>query len=173
MLLLAGCSSDEPQAKPPIPHAPNTSPVTSTSPSPSPPALPEAARRNTKAGAVAFAHHYIDLVNYATEHGEVKELLRSSGQDCGACREIGRFVTRVYAGGGNIQGGTWRPRSYSVLANGQNRWLVAVEIQAERQVFRPKAGAKPISRTGGDYTVSLYASWKGSGWIIHRLASTR
>ena len=63
-LTLAGCggsSGDDPSPSPTV--------STTTSASPTAPALPEAAMANTKAGAVAFARHYIELINYAQATG--------------------------------------------------------------------------------------------------------
>jgi hypothetical protein len=173
-LLLAGCSGDEPAAEPPPLKAPTTSPVATESPTtPEPPVLPAAARENTKAGAVAFAHHYIDLINYATATGQSDGLLRASGAKCGACRETGRFIDRVYADGGFIRGGNWHPRSYSIVANGRASWIVAVQIDANTQKFRPKFGAPTITRTGGNYTVALASAWRHRRWIIDRMSSTK
>ncbi len=64
VLALAGCGGD-PKADPP----PSTTPTPTVSPSPSAtptvPALPEAAKANTKAGAIAFVKYYVGLINHA------------------------------------------------------------------------------------------------------------
>jgi len=71
VLLVAGCGGD-PKADP----SPSTSPAPSISstPTPSPPTLPDAAKANTKAGAIAFVKYYVELVNHAQATGDVGKL---------------------------------------------------------------------------------------------------
>ena len=61
LLVAAGCG-ENPAPKP----LPKSDPKPSASPSPSasatPPVLPAAARAKTKAGAIAFGRHYVDLL---------------------------------------------------------------------------------------------------------------
>jgi len=168
-LLLAGCSGAEPSASPPS-EPPSTTPATSAR-TPTPPPLPASAQKPTKAGAVAFAHYYIDLVNFASRTGEPTRLLDVSAAGCESCRKIGRFIASVYQRGGFIHGGEWSARSYSVLRSGEDRWLVAVKVKAAKQTYRVEPSAPAKTRTGGVYTVSVDASWQGHRWLTRKLVS--
>lgn len=172
-LLVAACSGGEPSAAPPPPPSASPSPVTTTSPAPVAPTLPAKARQNTKSGAVAFAHHYIDLVNFATTTGDSKELLRASTASCGACTEISRFVAAVYRRDGYIRGGQWVARSYSVIRTGPGHWLVAIEVEAGKQTYRSSDASPVRNRTGGKYTVSIHTERRAPGWRTRKLVSAR
>ncbi len=174
VLLVSGCSGDEPAAGPrPASSPPGTTPVTTTSPTPSPPELPARAQENTKAGAVAFAHHFIELVNFASASGDARGVLSGSTGQCAACEEIAKFIRVVYRDGGEIRGGDWRPLSYSVIPSGQGQWLIAVEIRAEKQTYRLSGDGPPKMRTGGRYTISLYMTWRPTGWHVQKMVSTQ
>ena len=73
-LLLSGCGGDSPEPKP-LPKDSKSSP--SASPSATPPEMPAAAKKKTKAGAIAFVRHYVELINYAGRSGEPRPLART------------------------------------------------------------------------------------------------
>ncbi len=64
-VLLAGCGGS-PAPKPLPAPRPSSSPSPTTTPAAAP-AMPEAAKAKTRAGAIAFARHYVELINYATD----------------------------------------------------------------------------------------------------------
>ena len=78
-LAVAGCGGD-PKADPS--PTPSTSPVST---SPSAPGMPQAAKENTKAGAIAFARHLVVLVNYSQSTGDVSSLAAVAGEACESC----------------------------------------------------------------------------------------
>lgn len=174
LVFSAGCSGEEPVAQPPERPAPRTSPVATTEPTPEPtaepPELPAAAQQDTKAGAVAFAKHYIDVVNYATETGDVQPLWSASSNSCESCANFMEILTGVYRGGGRVEGGAWTVRSFSATAAGRpNVWLMALNLNADKQVVYRGPGAEPEERDGGRFAASLYARWSGDKWTVTRL----
>jgi hypothetical protein len=101
-VLIGGCGgSPEPS---PLPK-PSKSSSPSASATPTPPVMPEAAKAKTKAGAIAFARHYVDLINHAQATGDASALLAVEDTTCGSCERGRKYVDRVYGGGGTIQGG--------------------------------------------------------------------
>ncbi len=171
-LLLSGCSGEEPSADHPPPSSPPTSPVTTTSPTPTPepPVLPAAARENTKAGAVAFADFYIDLVNYAMETGDVGVLRAVSDKSCASCQNFIAILSDVYSDGGSVEGGAWSVDSYSAIAAGQPAtWLVAMDLTAQPQVVRESDDSVGDKRAGGRFSASMYAKQTGRSWTVQRL----
>lgn len=167
-LLLAGCSGEEPSASPPS-EPPSTTPTVSP-PTPTPPSLPASARKPNKAGAVAFAHHYIDLVNFASRTGDLVTLREASAASCRSCQNILKILEGVYGRGGRVQGGHWTVRSYSAVAAGPRAtWLVAMNLRADSQVVRSGAKAAPEERAGGDFSASLYAKRSVHAWQVKRL----
>jgi hypothetical protein len=170
-LLLAGCSGDEPAAEPPPLKAPTTSPVATESPTtPEPPVLPAAARENTKAGAVAFAHHYIDVVNYVRNSGDTRRLRRLGSSTCESCVAIADLAEDIYAEGGSLQGGRWSVTGSSALPGAtQHEWQVVTNVRVSEQLFRPRAGA-PAERRRAEKTTLLFMVRRASArWVIASL----
>jgi hypothetical protein len=169
-LLVAGCSGDEPDAQPRKPSAPSTSPVATTSPSPTPPALPAAARRNSKAGAVAFAHHYIDLINYVRTSGDSNSLRRRSSNGCASCSAIAEIAEQTYARGGFLHGGDWSITSSSVFAGvGQQDWQIITNINVANQAYQPRAGAPVQHRQSEKATLIFTVSRARQQWTVTNL----
>jgi Family of unknown function (DUF6318) len=101
-LALAGCGGD-PKADPsPTPSSPATSPVSTT---PSAPALPDEAKANTKAGAIAFVRYYIALINHAQATGDVDALAAVEDPGCRSCISARQTLGDIYQSGGHIEGG--------------------------------------------------------------------
>jgi hypothetical protein len=171
-LLLAGCSGEEPEAAPPDPRTPSTTPVATAtaSPAPAPPELPAAARRPTKAGAVAFAHHYIDSMNHVAETGDVTELAHLSDPECTSCQNTIRTAENVYGAGGRIDGYMWRVRQYSAIRSpGSNAWQVVLTISASEHRVTSRAGAAPVRFAGGRFAIAVFPEWTGAGWRMARM----
>jgi hypothetical protein len=169
-LLVAGCSGDEPDAQPRKPSAPSTSPVATTSPSPTPPALPAAARRNTKAGAVAFAGYYVELLNHAALTGDVEQLRKVSQARCESCLSAIDTVEQIYGSGGSISHYGWHVRRYNVMNAGKpSYWLVALDIHAQPHGVRESADAPKQRLRGGNFSLAMYPRWSTSGWSMARM----
>jgi hypothetical protein len=171
-VLAAGCSGEEPAAQPPETMSPSTSPVATTSPSPTPeaPELPAAARENTKAGAVAFAHHYIDVVNYVRRGGSVQKLLRLSSTTCESCDAIVQVAADTYSRGGYIRGGDWTVRGTSAFPAGNSSvWQVVTELQVAKQTYQPREGAEVERRRSERATLVFTIERPRSTWTVATL----
>lgn len=172
-LLLTGCSGDEPAAEPPRPRAP-TSPVTTTSPTPEPPELPAAARRNTKAGAIAFTHHFLEIVNFSTASGNTETLNQLSLRSCVSCRNIAEAVVDVYSRGGDVQGGDLAATHFSVLpSRRRDMWTVGLEVNARRQLIKSSHGSRPRMVRGGKYSLTVEIRRLEGSWQIARMERAR
>jgi Family of unknown function (DUF6318) len=177
-LLAAGCSADEPVAEPQPPPAPKTSPVTTASPTPvplpPPPALPAVARENTKAGAVAFAQHYVDLVNHAAATGEVLPLYRFSSATCKSCSTAAATIEGIYGGGGAIRQYRWTLRRYNTIQTGHSReWLVVLGIRSSPHTVNDPTVDQSRRLAGGNFAISMYVKWNRSGWTVSRMDRSR
>jgi hypothetical protein len=168
LLALAGCGGD-PKADPspsPTPSSPATSPVSTT---PSTPVLPEEAKADTKAGAIAFVKYYVELINHAQATGDVSPLRSVEGTRCESCRKVRGSITQIYANGGSIEGGTWRPHLNVALRNNDGSWLVSGYLRFDpERVQKSSASAVETSEGGSasaDMTVQHVAgSWKVIAW---------
>lgn len=152
--------------------SPSPSPSVSPSPSPSstaptPPPLPDAARKDTKAGAVAFVRHYVELINYAQATGDVGSLEKASSQDCDSCAAIAAKARAIYGAGGHVSGGAWRTKPGHTLRNGSvDGWTVDALVRYGPQDLVESAGASPRHLNGGATTFTFIISGRHGQWRV-------
>jgi hypothetical protein len=167
-LLLAGCSGDDPSASAPS-EPPSTAPATSP-PTPTPPPLPASAQQPTKAGAVAFAYHFVDVLNYSSLTGELDALHHASSPRCESCVNISGAIREVYGAGGQVDGGQLSIRNYSLVPAAPRRgWTLAIQVHAKPQVIRATAESDPKRIERGRYWLTLDVRPKQSSWVVDRM----
>jgi hypothetical protein len=165
MLALASCGGD-PKADPtPTPSSPATTPVSTT---PAPPVMPEAAKANTKAGAVAFVRYYVELINHAQATGEVGQLALVAAPACKSCGSVQQTVADIYGSGGHIEGGEWHATiTSSARRPDLHAWSVFTTVTYGRQKVVRSNGATELK--GGQSLITFVvrhaeASWKVVQW---------
>jgi hypothetical protein len=160
-LALAGCGGD-PKADPsPAP----SSPTTSASPTPTPPVMPDAAKANTKAGAVAFVKYYIELINHAQATGDVDALAAVEDPGCRSCASARETVTEIYKSGGHIEGGAFTGSIDSAARRPDLKgWTVfAVVSFGPQKVIRP-SGTQSLK--GGRSVMTLIVKHRAEQWRV-------
>lgn len=160
---LAGCG-EQPDPKPVADPTPTPS---ATTPTPTAPALPTAATKHTKAGALAFAKHYIALINYAQATGDTDEMRNAGGRRCRSCRQLRQTVETIYSSGGTIDGGAWRVRKVlGVIPNADtDGFNVEAVIRFGPQVIR-RGGGKVQQLKGGTGAITVFVSPQKRGWEV-------
>ena len=122
LLALSGCSNgDAPPGEPtsgaPSSASPSASVTPSASPSPKPklvykpadakgraqnvpiPAMPEAAKKQSKAGLVAFARYWYSTLNFAYETGNFGPLDKVTASTCALCAKVRPGIVEWNSGG--------------------------------------------------------------------------
>jgi hypothetical protein len=160
-LALSSCGG-EPKADP----SPTRSVTTPVSTTPTAPVMPDAAKANTKAGAIAFVRHYVDLVNYAQQTGDVSTLASVESDACESCAKVRRSIAEIYTAGGAIQGGTWHPHFKVALHNGDGSWLVTGYIKFEAEEVRSNKTAEPQPQPGGSAVTHLTVKNSDDAWKV-------
>ena len=97
-LLFAGCTEDRPK---------EPDPTTKPSPTATVPSMPAEATQKTVGGAAAFVKHYVDVLNYASNTGDVKELQKLSDPKCEGCNTYIDLFKRTYEAGGYYKDAEW------------------------------------------------------------------
>src|SRR5665811_2149188 len=160
-LALVGCSD-------PAPIEPN-GPATSATPTQVAPTLPEAAKDDSEEGAVAFVKHYIELLNYASDTGDVERLREASDPKCGGCNSYVELYESTYANGGYFKAPGWMTTDLEVATSGgaHEIWL---DIDAPAGVYRIDAMTpeKPAARDS--YKLFLGVKRDSGGWLIAEFA---
>lgn len=155
-LLFTGCTEDKPR---------EPDPTTKPSPTATVPAMPDAAREGTDEGAIAFVKHYIDVFNYASNTGDVKELQKLSDPDCDGCTEYIDLFKNTYADGGYFKDSDWKLSTVAAEIQG-SEMIVFAHLSAPKG--RYKTSTKSTERTGeGESTeVTFVPAPTSSGWIL-------
>ena len=130
-LLLAGCSGDP---EPIVPEATGTASA-SPSASPSASAAPQPWERRTKAGAVAFVEHWVEVFNAAAASGDVGGLRQISSTTCEACQGYAEMIEDLYAQGGRLESDGWSVVQAGVAPSGDIANL-SVGLQIRRSQER-------------------------------------
>jgi len=132
VLLVAGCTDDDPKPKfePPSSEAPTS--ATPTSPSPS------------AADPVSVVRHWVDAQNLAMSSGDSSEVRALGTSDCGSCNGLIDPIDKVIDAGGRFETTGWSVDRAKMVADGQSESTVkaAVTIAAGRTYN--SAGAEPV-----------------------------
>lgn len=164
VLALAGCGGD-PKADPTsTPSAPVTTPASTT---PSPPVMPEAAKADTKAGAIAFVRHYVALINHAQATGDVDVLSAVESATCMSCQRVRDTITNIYGSAGRIQGGDWNAQIRSAETRPDlEAWSVFADVWYGPQTVVRSTGTSHLNGGKGPMTF-VVRSVEGE-WIVIR-----
>lgn len=164
LVALAGCGGD-PQADPPPSPSPSATPVSTT---PSAPAMPDAAKENSKAGAIAFVRHYVELINHLQRTGDNAPLRDASLPTCKSCKAVARAAGAIYGVGGHVEGGDWSITKASAARSTRTLWQVSVEGRIAPSKVIGGPSSVPSSGTGGranaHFFLSFERGWKVAQW---------
>jgi hypothetical protein len=118
-LLAVGACSSDPEPKEPKPSA------TSATPTVSAPTMPASAKKDTPSGAANFVRHYIGLVNYAANTGDVRPMLAISSK-CKPCQSYASAFEEEPADGERFAGILWTLNGIAV-----SRTRAPLEVDAQ------------------------------------------
>lgn len=161
-LTLTACGADPDPS--PGPTSPPTVASTSPSAEPTAPMQPDLSYQRTKAGAVAFAKYYWQIVDYAQRTGDTEQL-RTLEHGCAACAAGREWIEKIYRRGGNITGGSHTYRRVSVVYADSKTAGLVLRLLTTRQVV---SGAGNLSGRykGGAISVSMAINAVGALWRV-------
>ena len=164
VMALAGCTDEpEPRFEEPT-ETPSASDPTSSAA-----AEPEPWEEKSKAGAVAFARHWVETLNDAQLTGDVAALRASSTRGCVTCGDLAAQLEALYGDGGRVETNGWEvllvgPPSGEVTDSAQVTLRVA---RAPQRVFEAEGSSR---RYEGDRTTfSAELLWENGTWRMHEL----
>jgi hypothetical protein len=164
LLALTSCGGDPKADSTPTPSAPVTTPVSTT---PAPPVMPEAAKANTKAGAVAFVRYYVELINHAQATGEVGQLEAVEDEACTSCRAARKGVSDHYQSGGTISGGEWAIESALAVRNAAiHGWVVDTRVRYGMQTVSFGSSRPNKVNQAGEMVASFQVRWINNVWQV-------
>jgi hypothetical protein len=169
--LLAGCgggADDPPSAGP----SPSSTPTPTASAPPSAPVLPEAAKANTKAGAVAFVKFYVAAFNHAQATGDTKPLIALEGAHCNSCQKVREAIEGTYQAGGHAEGGTLAIDGSEVHRSIGKQWVVDIVGHFAPSRIYPSAGASPQADRGGKTAASFFVTFRDEWKVVRWTRAT-
>lgn len=155
LLVLSGCGGDPPPMAPPAP-SPSESAVAA-------PVMPEEAKADSKAGAIAFVQHYVELLNYAQGTGDTVPLIALSGSGCRSCTRVRDAIDEIYDSGGRITGGNLELKIDLAFAKpDMNGWSIYGVVRfAPSTVYEKEL--PPQKLKGGSGPVTYYVRLAKNG----------
>lgn len=133
-LTLTACNgSADPPPTSPTPTAASTS---STPTPPTPPAMPEAAKAHTKAGAKAFVEYFWKVVDFAGATLDVASLEALTADGCHGCEGAVQFVRDMKEGRAQFNGASTQVANFRVAnltLSGQLRMELTFDVTTPDQ----------------------------------------
>ena len=152
-LLFAGCTEDKPK---------EPDPTTKPSPTATVPSMPADATEGTDEGAIAFVKHYIDVFNYASNTGDVKELQKLSDPGCESCEKYLTTIETAHAEGADVDGFGWTVDD--VIAGDGSTFDLAIRSKKYRTKDAADSEWGVVLAAKYEFVVEL--SRRGSRWTI-------
>ena len=164
VLLGAGCS-DDPKPR----FEPTDSPSPSASETTEPPE-PEAWEVRSKAGAVAFAEHWVDALNEAQSTGDTEALKALSAADCESCSALTEQLEGLYGAGGSMETDGWRVLTSAAPLPGPLENETEVILRVDRSPQKVETGDGDVERfPGGRTTYKAVVGWRDDAWSMKSL----
>jgi hypothetical protein len=161
-LAAAGCS-DDPEPK----FEPDPSPTASSSS-----AAPESEpwEKQSDAGAVAFAKHWVDVFTHAMNGGASDDLRSISGAQCEACGAIADRIDAIEADGGFYRSPGWTVLQ-AVPAEGMpaEEAVVSLRVLQGRETYKESADSEIVRNPESKAVYSARMAWSGGAWKMTEL----
>lgn len=172
VIVVAGCTSGDPD------DGPTTATGTSVSPTPSPsptvdftrlPDRPAEMSEPTTDGAIAAATYVMQLLSYTFASGDVGPWQAITVESCALCAGVVEDVTSMREAGQRSSGYEIEVRSPTAIEISDDQWF-SVEMQVVQGVSQrfDAAGDVVATGTGGTYDAVIALGW-ADGWIVHEM----
>jgi hypothetical protein len=183
---LGGCGSSSPPAGRPdatpessisSPTAPSSTPekpTTSSTPV-APPERPEAALGLSWAAGEAFIRHFIDLMNYSAQTGDVAPVHAASDPGCLGCAAYSDSVKKINQANGGLQGDYFeRVLEVSQLTRATDGQLSAsTKLKVGAYTARQSPTSKPVTITAAKYVQEMALAPSGGNWTVFEMELTK
>ena len=159
VVLLAGCSEDDPVPAPPVAPSSGT-PTASESVTVEPDvSLTVAPKGET---AKQFIRRWVALGDEMQRTGETEGFRAVAGPDCLSCEKLADRVAKIYGAGGEIV--TDGSSVVRIEHDGGGQW--SVRLMGGKTTYRESAAADPESLDGGPYELVMYIANVGGTWVL-------
>jgi hypothetical protein len=159
-------------------HTPSSAAMSTSTPSnaastplPSGPTMPAAAKGLTVSSADAFARFYLDALYHLQLTGDAAPMLQWAESGCIACKNLISYYKKTYAAGGSLTGDFKLRQVRVTAARLVNAHAADVRVSAlgGRHTYVPKRGGKPTIYPGGATTWRFALAARDGQWIMYEM----
>ncbi len=182
---LSGCSTDakepaaaaSPSAATTSPEPPQNRPDASTARSSEgtgAPTRPAEWAEPGEPGAVAAATYFVELLNYLTATGDIRDWSVLSDEYCEFCG-LAYSVSELYRSGGGVTGGviTLEPGASVSGDETTGIYTVAFDCSSTAAVAKDGLTHTAVSSAASSGTIVLDVGFTGSGWLLLEVREPR
>jgi len=132
------------------------------------PDLPNAAKRNSKDGATAFAKYYFEVINYTVESNDTRPLKRLTSRECQICGE-----TLIDPADRSARNGTWRvgglhhANVMDSYMSAKDKAVVTLHFTADGGYMYNASREKPEKFDAAQSTVVSMGLEYDKGWKVY------
>ncbi|MFF1384545.1 DUF6318 family protein [Arthrobacter sp. NPDC058288] len=133
------------------------------------PVLPEAAKAETKEGAIAFAEYWFSLLSYAYETGDLAPLDSVTSPSCGPCDRAKQVINAWHTEGRWLVGGKVAAVATSTTFNkgADSAYQVAVQARQVALTYMRQDGSVARSDPQPDDTGNLlFVVYSNGSWRL-------
>lgn len=159
LLMLAGCTDDEPDPPPPTSSTPSS--PTSTEPTDSPSPDPESAED--------FIRRWVEVHTAMQNTGATKEF-RQLSRGCDACEALADRIDKIYAAGGFVETTGWSVESVKRIGHSPVGPLFRVRVDSGPTDYSESATAPPQHLSGGTTDQRFQLARRGDSWTVAGLS---
>ncbi|MFC5177909.1 DUF6318 family protein [Nocardioides taihuensis] len=160
LLATSGCSDDPQPRVEPTADSPAPSPSETTS------AEPAAWEVKSKAGAVAFAQHWIDLFNSMLDSGDPEAFLKASHSKCGICQDFAERIEGIHSSGGFYEGDDWRVLQVAQPKLWRSNAIVPMTIREGAERYRESPSDEVVRHRAMTATWSVQLTRERDAWLV-------
>jgi hypothetical protein len=133
-----------------------------------PPPLPQAARKNTVAGAKAFIRYYWAVFTYAQSTGDTAPLRAAGSARCSTCEDDAWFIEHLYERGSRVKGGEHVVRDISHperQSPGELAFVVRLHVEREVITRGEGEGRRLVTGPGTKRNLMIVVR-EENGWLL-------
>ncbi|UUZ60584.1 DUF6318 family protein [Nocardioides sp. B-3] len=131
-------------------------------------AAPEPREEQTEDGAIAFARHWIDLLNDARLEFETEPLANASTPECATCSNYVSLIDEWQSDGTTYVSKPWRIEQVGVISSEADAVELGLRIfRPVEEITSPVGEVEKNRGTRATYAATFH--WGDSGWRMHEL----
>ncbi len=167
--MLSSCQGQAAEPKPKS-EATKTAPA---NPEATLPPMPAAANEFTPSGANEFVAYFVEVLEYASQTGDLEELRRISRGDCGGCQGYMDLFTEIRESGGYVGRRDWSTGEIELISYPVEgyEWEAKTSLDISAGIVQKSMTSKPHRHPSASGKVHLGLVFDGS-WRISYFAST-